>query len=756
MTAYPDIGAFEYTPEPIPTPEEPSVLVTGEYPQPAWTTLVEIDWDGGTGYYSFDGIAAPTRFYEDWLLSVGSIDRQVDPVPFGFMIANCVVELDNSSGYFSELKAEQAFRNRTVRIKFGDAATGYSSIVTVYSGQITSWSISNYRLTLNIQDHSGEFFKDTIDGRLNHTDFVDLPAGTEPKLLPIAFGALTSVGELATGIIPCYLIDPAVTDPLYTFLVSRHPCYAVSNVWVAGVLQVLGVDYSVATGTYGSYADCQLVKLAQPSTQPVTADVVGYTTPTALYYPADVIQLFLTEYCGVPVWDLDADLFAAAKAVQLSPYEFLTAVWIGDESKTIQDYLDWFAETFNLSIFRTKEGLLGLYQFSIATQIDAEIDVDITEDDIAGFSVSANSEVCSRLQANYFYNWVSDYFHRQPSKTDYIAEDELGQAVRENVNQRCANTDLIANRLRLERRFLMRENVQFCRLTLPPEYAGDLDLNQWVTITHPQGPAEDGLGYRQKQARIVGIRLQPSALDPSITIECQVLDRVRASDIYGCVFYVTAKYIANDPVDGEIIASWTDCSESGYNALQATGANKPVYRADGGPDNKPYVEFDGSDDYVATAASPLNGATEFAWIVVFRCTASGNQAIAVESDGANVKQGFYAVDAELRFTVSTGTSYAAGAIEANRWHIARAVHADTVMPAWRTTLYIDGVEQATQGNTNTGAYAIPVILGARADGTWPLNGGIAECMIFNSYATDAELRAVEAGLADRYGIDLNA
>jgi len=53
------------------------------------------------------------------------------------------------------------------------------------------------------------------------------------------------------------------------------------------------------------------------------------------------------------------------------------------------------------------------------------------------------------------------------------------------------------------------------------------------------------------------------------------------------------------PADGAAVAQWDDASGNAHHASQATAANRPLYRASvAGLNNKPAVEFDGSNDFL--------------------------------------------------------------------------------------------------------------------------------------------------------------
>lgn len=53
--------------------------------------------------------------------------------------------------------------------------------------------------------------------------------------------------------------------------------------------------------------------------------------------------------------------------------------------------------------------------------------------------------------------------------------------------------------------------------------------------------------------------------------------------------------------DGAGLATWVDLSGKGRDAAQATSGKQPIYHSSGGPNNQPYVSYDGSDDFSATS-----------------------------------------------------------------------------------------------------------------------------------------------------------
>lgn len=93
-------------------------------------------------------------------------------------------------------------------------------------------------------------------------------------------------------------------------------------------------------------------------------------------------------------------------------------------------------------------------------------------------------------------------------------------------------------------------------------------------------------------------------------------------------------------VDSDPVATWSDSSGNAHDATQATAAKRPIYRAAlAGFNGRAVVEFDGVDDWLATAA--------------FTAVASGEVAVIVQRTGASTDQ----------------QSYFSGIGATNRWNI---------------------------------------------------------------------------------------
>ena len=154
-------------------------------------TLVQIELDTGTKYYSFEGIAAD-RFYEPKVRGIDSIIRQTSwGNQVGFRISGTVVRLNNADKEFSTLKAQTPFRNRTVNVLFGDSGDDITEFTCVFSGKIVDWNLrSNGIVELRVNDAIFDTIKRKLGGFLDAGDigFTNMPSDDQTRLKTIVYG----------------------------------------------------------------------------------------------------------------------------------------------------------------------------------------------------------------------------------------------------------------------------------------------------------------------------------------------------------------------------------------------------------------------------------------------------------------------------------------------------------------------------------------------------------------------------------------
>jgi len=725
-----------------------------------YITLVSVAWDSGTEYYSFQGVSLPSQHYNDRLISISPITREI-PYPAGqYRISGGSIELDNTDNYFGALKYAYAFRNRVVTISIVDADTD-STLYTLWTASIKSWSIRGYALRLDLRDDSMSRLGGKLSGIIfDKTNFPNIPSDSERKFVPYAFGELSADGYSSKGLVPLKLVT---TSNPFTYVIAYNRIYTIARVYVYGVLKTLNVDYTVTTDVIGgiTYDTVHFTTDQRDSQRPteteVTADIQGYDNSTIQLNPVVQVRLLLIFF-GFE----NAVSFPASIAMTIDAHnkcynrEMDGVFYVDDNEMTGLDILDKYAESFNWSPFRAKGGQLVIYQYDIIDEIDAVSQADLSNsDDVVAQSlhIEGLSDPIGRLQANYLFNWIPEkrYFEFQPRPADEAAESEIVTPNNDNINLWCVNYVSTAETVRRTHRYLMSEGVYFVKFDLPFEHY-DLELNDWVSLTANQGIGT--VGFAAKKMRVIALTLLLNPLEMRIAAKCVALPPVSMQDFSSAELSIDAKRL---PVvaDNSALSSWPDESEYDHDLSQSTSANMPKYRTASGPDGGPCVEFDGGD-YMTQSSAPSIQPAWAGFFAVFKCTATGTQTIVSVCAGGAFKYGLYAVGTSLRFTIDDKTGYAAGTIVANTWYIVSGIYSATASPT--TKVYINGVVGPTTANTYSSSLSGPILsIGGEDDGSNPLIGSIVHVGLLNRQyheVMDAERRTIEAMLSDRFGITI--
>lgn len=493
-------------------------------------TLIEIDFSTGTRYYSFQGVSSPSAWYKNAVLSVGSINREVPYLGGEYRVADTEIVLANIDKEFSMLKADVGFRNRTVRIRFGNLRAGLAQMQSVYTGKITNWSIAQGRIQLEVRDASYERFRIDVSGRLNRTAFPNLPVEQELKLYPIIYGTVSSALHSATGALPTYLVDPAVGGAVYRYVVARHICKQVLNVYRYGELLAPSA-YTVTTTAVDGYTMTFLDFStdqrddARSGELEITVDVLGTTsdgTPAGslITNPVEQLKHYPKTYAGLV--DADFSTNHVANAQQNMDAASYQGSWAVVEDTTHEEIINKFNESFNGSLFTTRYGLYAPFFFFIddLTDVEASTSKVTDEDDILrdSFEIYPIEDVASRLQYNFQWNYVKQYFERQPDVVSGAQETILGLDVRQNVNLWFVGFEPTAQNVAADRLYDLREVQQFIRFALPVT-AFTVELNDYLRVTHFQGIKASGAGYERAVFRVIGLslELQPQSMQVRAT-----------------------------------------------------------------------------------------------------------------------------------------------------------------------------------------------------------------------------------------------
>lgn len=198
------------------------------------------------------------------------------------------------------------------------------------------------------------------------------------------------------------------------------------------------------------------------------------------------------------------------------------------------------------------------------------------------------------------------------------------------------------------------------------------------------------------------------------------------------------------PGDGNAVSQWDDASGNGRHATQATGSKQPIYRASAAAFNsQPVVEFDGTDDWLATAAfaAAITGASEHFVVAKFD-TLTANTALQHGISGSARRS--IQTDGGTQWQVFQGSTGVWGGTNDPALHAFRAVFDST------DEIVVDGTSLASG---NAGAENLTgVRLGANAGGTAGFfDGRIAFVGIKSGTLTSTERSDLLAWAQSHYG-----
>jgi hypothetical protein len=222
--------------------------------------------------------------------------------------------------------------------------------------------------------------------------------------------------------------------------------------------------------------------------------------------------------------------------------------------------------------------------------------------------------------------------------------------------------------------------------------------------------------------------------------------------------------LGNSIATDEGVGEWRDFSGNNYHVTQATNTARPVYKATGGPGSKPAIQFDGTNDFLASAAHWW-GSDDLTVIVVMKHANATRDAVETffarwqatnprrqfALDGATTALSYvrrYIVAADgINGTVSTGTAKQA-TYEVISW---------TSAGSGTPTLHANGSAQSVSGATTTivNGSDTKASVGALNIDTTPINflqGSISEIIVYSRALSADERVGVEQYLKAKYGL----
>lgn len=202
----------------------------------------------------------------------------------------------------------------------------------------------------------------------------------------------------------------------------------------------------------------------------------------------------------------------------------------------------------------------------------------------------------------------------------------------------------------------------------------------------------------------------------------------------------------------------------GHHAFQ-TGATsvRPIYRVDG--DGRPYLEFDGVDDWMQTGTITPGTDKVQIFAGVRKLSDAGYPLVVELSAGANISNGSFNLIASGASPGSAGWSFLSRGTASAQAQIG-AGYASPItnvvtglgdISADRSILRANGAQiaQSTADQGTSDYLAYPLYLGRRAGSALPFNGHLYGLILrFGPTLTDAQIAATEKWIARRTGVTL--
>lgn len=260
---------------------------------------------------------------------------------------------------------------------------------------------------------------------------------------------------------------------------------------------------------------------------------------------------------------------------------------------------------------------------------------------------------------------------------------------------------------------------------------GDLYLDSFASQTNSYIGFDPGL-------------LVPTVIDPDYIHGLQVwLDATQISGV----------------ADGTPIGAWPDLSGAGQNAVQATGASQPIFRANE-VNGHSAIDFDGVNDYMSLASLTIGSNTTIVLVaengVQTTNTASVQRALIAgdsnpyQASGTEFGLG-YKRSGQDGFNVSLGTGSALQ--ELNEWKGPSGLYETHMFLKSGTsaTLYRDFYPVASGTMSRTTGFGSGYLIGAEtSNSSRYFKGGIAEIIVFDHALSVLEREHLDSYLAEKY------
>jgi hypothetical protein len=205
------------------------------------------------------------------------------------------------------------------------------------------------------------------------------------------------------------------------------------------------------------------------------------------------------------------------------------------------------------------------------------------------------------------------------------------------------------------------------------------------------------------------------------------------------------------PADGAAIAQWNDLTPNARHLVQATGANQPIFRATGGPNNLPSVNFVDTSDLMNVAIAGTF-ARPITLIAVFKNTLADDNFYHTVADfnAERIGLGLDWLTGNVFTPRDDTTTFPGGSVpgDTTTYHLQSFLAAPSGGTSIAST---DGIHNTSAGLTGTNTNSnITVAVGQGF--TTAFIGHLCEYVIFTGELSRPMMLNLEQGMMEAWGL----
>jgi hypothetical protein len=237
-------------------------------------------------------------------------------------------------------------------------------------------------------------------------------------------------------------------------------------------------------------------------------------------------------------------------------------------------------------------------------------------------------------------------------------------------------------------------------------------------------------------------------------VQAELVSRYRAGAVTGVA-------------DGAGFSPWVDAATDDGVSQDAVAGNDPVFQANATPSGEAAVDFDGNDEFRTALPPGIAPTSGFVYFIVCRGNAAQSNGGVNDGSGAYLFDRVADVDAPLvslkaangrygfqkRYNNGSGLGgpVSTTPISTTQFQIV-AVRRNPALA--RFEIWVDGVMEASVGDSGEALTPQPIVIGRHATNTnGGFNGDIAELLIYRDALSDADFLAAGTYLEGKHGLD---